>query len=135
MGEAVAKKQRKIYRLVVMCINIYKILGVITITSMFFGYFKREYFYKLWEFEAMYDFPWFDIMNLVQIYISITAALILIATDSILYILLAFCYCQMIMLKEALKSLEFSKIDEPVEEEKVYKLLKSYIEYYSKLLE
>lgn len=136
VGEGTAKKQRKYYGLVEKCFKLVLWSGFGAIIATFLEPIVRQERHLPMLFYHFVDFmetPFFQIGYLWILLNTMFVFSQIVGMDAIFYSLLCFVYCQVLMLKEALKNVDMD-YDNEEDEKKCFELLKNYVEYHSKLL-
>lgn len=130
-GKEVGNKQRNIFNRIFFCFKIYFSLSTCIMIEMVVPYFEKHLPYTL-------HFPLTTtLINVIYIWLSCNGIVIYFFFHGIqllLYMLLAFSYGQIMMLRKLIQSLDFENVENKIEETKVFKKIKYCVEYHIKLL-
>lgn len=136
VGEETAIIQRKIYKrtftaykmfiyaVFILCIFVY---------GQYFGTGERNLYYI--QAEIFLHSPIYEILNVVMVLYTIYSFVYIILFMGLILFFLAFYYCQILMLNEFIKTIDFENIDQKENEEKTYSMLKFFVDYNNKIIE
>lgn len=136
-GKKVEEEQKKIYNFIYMCTKIYVssalMLVFLTFLLPMFGK-ERKLPSKCYDWGHALDTPIYQLMFLWQFIDAVFITPFVVGNICLFSSLIAFCYCQMIMLKHAVENIDFSNMENKEKEGKIYLDIKTYMEFYCKLM-